>query len=272
MKRILSVLLLAVCATIVYAKEPQQPTSYNYQRGVEAVNNDNDEEGEKYLTKEINENPKNGYAYAWLSSIETRKNELGNAINMLNRALQYLPKNDKYYRAWSYSSLATIYIQLEDTITALNYINKAIKTEPKNTDWWNKRGVIYLYTQQYDLALNDFQKVIDLNPGMVTGYIMTGEVYFEQKRYQEALDMYQFALFLAERSYIYAYMAKAENQLQHYEQAADYVITAFELQHLQEDAADLISQENPELLDELIPRLKIKSLRILTPLSGNTTY
>lgn len=258
MKRILSVLLLAVCATIVYAKEPQQPTSYNYQRGVEAVNNDNDEEGEKYLTKEINENPKNGYAYAWLSSIETRKNELGNAINMLNRALQYLPKNDKYYRAWSYSSLATIYIQLEDTITALNYINKAIKTEPKNTDWWNKRGVIYLYTQQYDLALNDFQKVIDLNPGMVTGYIMTGEVYFEQKRYQEALDMYQFALFLAERSYIYAYMAKAENQLQHYEQAADYLITAFELQHLQEDAADLISQENPELLDELIPRLKIQ--------------
>ena len=34
MKRIVSVLLLAVCATIVCAKEPKKPTSYNYQRDI----------------------------------------------------------------------------------------------------------------------------------------------------------------------------------------------------------------------------------------------
>ena len=69
MKRTLSLLLLAVCATLVCAKEPQRPTSYNYQRGIEAIENGDDEEGEKYLIQEIEENPKNGYAYAWLSTI-----------------------------------------------------------------------------------------------------------------------------------------------------------------------------------------------------------
>lgn len=49
MKRTLSLLLLAVCATLVCAKEPQRPTSYNYQRGIEAIENGDDEEGEKYL-------------------------------------------------------------------------------------------------------------------------------------------------------------------------------------------------------------------------------
>ena len=89
MKRIVSLLLLAVCATIVCAKEPQRPTSYNYQRGVEAVNNDQDEEAEKYLNQELADNPKNGYAYAWLAGVELRKDETGSAISMLNNAIKY---------------------------------------------------------------------------------------------------------------------------------------------------------------------------------------
>ena len=120
MKRIFSLLLLAVCATIVCAKEPKQPNSYNYQRGVEAISDGNYDEGDDYLQLELKENPKNGYAYAWLSSVETERDELGNAIAMLHKALQYLPKNVKYYIAWSYSSLAGIHMQINDTLAAIN--------------------------------------------------------------------------------------------------------------------------------------------------------
>ena len=101
MKRTLSLLLLAVCATIVCAKEPQRPTSYNYQRGVEAVNNNDDEEGKKYLEQEIADNPKNGYAYAWLAGVQLRNDEIGSAISMLTNAIKYIPKADKYYHAWT---------------------------------------------------------------------------------------------------------------------------------------------------------------------------
>ena len=258
MKRTLTLLLLAACTILVCAKEPQRPTSYNYQRGVEAVQNDDDKEGEKYLLAELEENPKNGYAYAWLASIENRKDELGNAIAMLNKALQYLPKADKYYRAWSYSALSNIYLQLKDTASALNNLNNAIKIEPKNSDWYGQRGYLYMYTKQYDNALADFQKVIAMNPGMIQGYLLTAHVYFAQEKYQAALDLYKYTNSLAERSYIYSYLAKTENELQHYEQAADYILQAFQLEHFEEDAIELISLYNPQLLDELLPRIKVQ--------------
>ena len=258
MKRTLTLLLLAVCAIVVCAKEPQQPTSYNYQRGVEAVNNGDNEEGEMYLLEELKENPKNGYAFAWLASIENQKDELGNAIAMLNKALQYLPKADKYYRAWSYAALANVYLQLNDTTAALDYLNSAVKTEPSNSEWWERRGCLYMLTRQYDKALADFQKITQMNPGLVQGQLLMAHVYYEQKRYQEALDLYKYANSLAERSYIYSDLAKTENKLQHYEQAADYIIQAFQLEHFEEDATDLISRTNPELLDELLSRIKVQ--------------
>ena len=258
MKRTLSLLLLAVCATIVCAKEPQQPTSYNYQRGVEAIENGDDEEGKKYLLKEIEENPKNGYAYAWLSSIEQRKDELGNAIAALHKALDYLPKADKYYRAWSYSALANIHLQLQDTTMAIDYLNKAVKTEPANNEWWENRGIVYMLNRQYDNAIADFQKVIQMTPGMVQGYLLSAQVHFLQEQYQQALDLYKYANNLAERSFIYSYMAKAEKQLQHYEEAADYIMQALQMEHFEDDATDLISKRTPQILDELLPRIKVQ--------------
>jgi hypothetical protein len=46
MKRFVTLLLVAACAIAVCAKKP---TSYNYQRGVEAIGDGNYEEGEEYL-------------------------------------------------------------------------------------------------------------------------------------------------------------------------------------------------------------------------------
>ena len=258
MKRIFSLLLLAVCATIVCAKEPKQPNSYNYQRGVEAISDGNYDEGEDYLQLELKENPKNGYAYAWLSSVETDRDELGNAIAMLHKALQYLPKNDKYYIAWSYSSLAGIHMQLNDTLAAINYLTKAIKTEPTNSEWIERRGYFYMLSKQYDLALEDFQKAMDKKPGIVSSYILTAEVYNRQEKYQEALNLYKYANSLAERAYIYAYMAATENKLHNYEQAADYIINAFHLEQFQDDAIDLFDIKNQQLLDELLPRIQVQ--------------
>lgn len=259
MKRILSVLLLAVCATIVCAKEPKRPDSYNYQRGVEAINDGNYDEGEKYLLEELNVNPKNGYAYAWLSSVESNRDELGNVITMLNLALKYIPKSDKYYIAWTHSALSRAYINLDDTIQALVYANNAVKAQPNNTEWLKERAYLYLNLEQYDKALEDSKKLIQLEPGKVAGYLLSAAVHFEQEQYTTALELYKRANTLAERGYIYSYIAQTENKLQRYEDAADHIIEAFKITALEETAYNLITKENPELLDELLPRVKIQA-------------
>ena len=258
MKRIVSVLLLAVCATFVCAKEPQRPTSYNYQRGVEAVNNDQDEEAEKYLNQELADNPKNGYAYAWLAGIELRKDEIGSAISMLNNSIKYIPKADKYYHAWANKTLSGIYYDLNDTINCIDYATRAVKDEPKNIEWWRFRGVLYLEFEQYDNAIADFDEMIRLNPNAENGYMWKGKTYYQLKQYDKAIEQYQYAGKLATRSYIYSNLAESQIQLQYYEEAADNIIKAFKEEHFEDLATDLLADANEELTAELMPRLNVQ--------------
>lgn len=258
MKRIVSLLLLAVCATFVCAKEPQRPTSYNYQRGVEAVNNDQDEEAEKYLNQELADNPKNGYAYAWLAGIELRKDEIGSAISMLNNSIKYIPKADKYYHAWANKTLSGIYYDLNDTIKCIDYATRAVKSEPKNIEWWHFRGVLYLEFEQYDNAIADFDEMIRLNPNAENGYMWKGKTYYQLKQYDKAIEQYQYAGKLATRSYIYSNLAESQIQLQYYEEAADNIIKAFKEEHFEDLATDLLANANEELTAELMPRLNVQ--------------
>ena len=258
MKRIVSLLLLAVCATIVCAKEPQRPTSYNYQRGVEAVNNDQDEEAEKYLKQELADNPKNGYAYAWLAGVELRKDEIGSAISMLNKAIKYIPKADKYYHAWANKTLAGIYYDLNDTIKCLDYATRAVKAEPKNIEWWRFRGVLYLEFEQYDHAMADFDKVIQLDPTTINGYMWKGKTYYELKQYEKAIEQYQYAGKLATRSFIYSNIAESQVALHRYEEAANNIINALKEEHFEDLATDLLADANEELTAELMPRLNVQ--------------
>lgn len=60
-------LLIAVMAFIgIGAMAQSRQDSYNYQRGMEAVQNDKVDEAIEYFNKDLEENPKNGYSYSWL--------------------------------------------------------------------------------------------------------------------------------------------------------------------------------------------------------------
>lgn len=61
MKHILSIILLSVLlACTANAQEVKHTDSYNYKRGLEALQNDNTEEALSYLNKELQEHADNG--------------------------------------------------------------------------------------------------------------------------------------------------------------------------------------------------------------------
>ena len=59
-KKILTLLFCCIC-TVNFAQDIKRSESYNYTRGVEAVQNDKTEEALEYLNKEVQDNPENGY-------------------------------------------------------------------------------------------------------------------------------------------------------------------------------------------------------------------
>ena len=139
-----------------------RPESYNYQRGLEAVQNEKTEEALEYFNKDVKENPKNGYSYSWIAMLRNHTEEYGRALTAADLAIKYLPKKDVEYVIFAYSTRADVYLNLEDTIKAIADYTIAIKTDPEKTSLYEKRAQIYYEQMKYDLADADYQKMIDL--------------------------------------------------------------------------------------------------------------
>ena len=252
MKRTILTLTAILCCIIGFAKEPKRPDSYNYQRGCELINDEKLDEGMEFLNKELQQNPKNGYAYAWMASAMALEEEYGNAIYYYEQAIKYIPKSDKYYHAWAHNLRANIALEMKDTVLALSECSIAIKLEPKNEDWYENRGVLYREMEEWAKSDADFKKYISLTPGLIRGYVQLGRNYFLQKRYDEALATYTYANQLAERPWIFSAMAECEVEMEKYEEAANDVVEALKLEDMEQTALEIISKCTNEEFVELV--------------------
>lgn len=242
---ILSILVL--CSSVILADNIKRPDSYNYSRGVEAINNNNAEEALDYLNKEINEHPDNGYAFAWIALVKNYNEEFGRALTAANVAVKKIPSKDKEYKAFAYGTRAQVYLNLEDTIQALKDYSQAINVMPDDDRLYNQRAQVYYEQEKYDLADKDYQKMISLKAGDVMGYMGIGRNANAQKRYGDAIKQFDYVVKL-DQNYSSAYSFRAESYigLKKYNEAIDDVITAlgidkdrkafYELQELADSA------------------------------------
>lgn len=222
---ILSILVL--CSSVMLADNIKRPDSYNYSRGVEAINNNNAEEALDYLNKEINEHPDNGYAFAWIALVRNYNEEFGRALTAANVAVKKIPSKDKEYKAFAYGTRAQVYLNLEDTIQALKDYSQAINIVPDDDRFYNQRAQVYYEQGKYDLADKDYLKMISLKEGDVMGYMGIGRNANAQKRYEDAIKQFDYVVKL-EPNYSSAYSFRAESYigLKKYNEAIDDVISA----------------------------------------------
>ena len=256
---ILSILVL--CSSVMLADNIKRPDSYNYTRGVEAINNNNAEEALDYLNKEINDHPDNGYAFAWIALVRNYNEEFGRALTAANVAVKKIPSKDKEYKAFAYGTRAQVYLNLEDTIQALKDYSQAINIVPDDDRFYNQRAQVYYEQGKYDLADKDYLKMISLKEGDVMGYMGIGRNANAQKRYEDAIKQFDYVVKL-EPNYSSAYSFRAESYigLKKYNEAIDDVISAlgidrdrkafYELQELADSA-----------FEQTVAKLKVQKIK-----------
>lgn len=256
---ILSILVL--CSSVMLADNIKRPDSYNYSRGVEAINNNNAEEALDYLNKEINEHPDNGYAFAWIALVRNYNEEFGRALTAANVAVMKIPSKDKEYKAFAYGTRAQVYLNLEDTIQALKDYSQAINIVPDDDRFYNQRAQVYYEQGKYDLADKDYLKMISLKEGDVMGYMGIGRNANAQKQYEDAIKQFDYVVKL-EPNYSSAYSFRAESYigLKKYNEAIDDVISAlgidrdrkafYELQELADSA-----------FEQTVAKLKVQKIK-----------
>lgn len=224
------ILLLVLCSTSVWAQKFNRPDSYNYTRGVEAIQNNNADEALEYLNKEIQEHPDNGYAYSWVSVLRHYREEYGQALTAANIAIKKIPSKDKEFVAFAYATRAKVNLCLEDTIKAFKDFAAAINATPEDTRLYEARAQIYYEQSKYDLANADYRKIISLNEGDVMGYMGIGRNANAQKQWDEAISQFDYVIKLAsEYSSGYSFRAESYIGKKQYDKAVDDVITALSI-------------------------------------------
>ena len=230
MRYLVTFFCLFSCILATNAQDIKRPDSYNYTRGVEAIQQENFKEALEYLNKEVDENPKNGYAFAWLAFIYNTHNEYGQALTASDKAVKLVPKKDKEYRSFALNVHAQIYVNLEKPDNALKDYAQSIKENPDKADTYKYRAQLYYEKEEYDLSDNDYKQMIRLDQGDVMGYMGLGRNANAQGKYTQAIEHYDYVIKLApEYSSGYSFRGECFLRQGKYNEAATDIVKALDI-------------------------------------------
>ena len=225
--RIVTTLALFTCACCMQAQKVNRPESYNYQRGLEAMQDEKNDEAIDFFNKDLKENPKNGYSLSWIAHLRLLQEDYGRALTAADHALKFLPKKDAEFVIFAYTTRAVTYLNLQDTVKAINDYTAAIKASPETESLYEKRAQVYYELKKYDLADADYRKMIDMKPGDVMGYMGLGRNAKEQKKYDEALKQFDYVVKLSsDYSSGYSFRAEVLLEQKKWAEATDDLISA----------------------------------------------
>lgn len=245
-----------------YAKDDiKRPETYNFVRGIEAIQSNNYREGHDYLSKEISDNPKNGYAYCWIATIDQYNEDYGQALTNCDLALKYLPKKDKTYVSFAHKPKAEIYKELGENDKATLEFNAAVKVSPNDVDLLNDRGNFYYYIDKYDLSDLDYRKIIQLEPSNPLGYLGVARNLIALEQFNDAIVQLDYAIKLSSNyGRPYAFRAQSYLALSNWNKGTDDLISALSIDS-DDKAFRLMQDLTGEAFDTFISKLKIQSLK-----------
>ena len=262
MKRLLFVLSVMIWSIMwVNAQSVKRPESYNYQRGLEAMQDEKRQEALGFFNKDLKENPKNGYSYSWIAMLRGQNEEYGRALTAADLAIKYLPKKDAEYIIFAYTTRAGVYLHLEDTVKAMSDYDTAIKVKPDEGALYEKRAQIYFEQERYDLAAADYHKMIELNPGDVMGYMGLGRNANEQRNWTEAIKQFDYVTKLSsDYSSGYSFRAESYIGLEKWNEATDDIVSALALEW-DRKAMYLATTLKEPAFTMLVSKMKIQSVK-----------
>lgn len=223
-----AITLFVMALQPVAAKE--KTPSYNIRRAIDEYRQDNWQSALEYLDKEISDNPKNGYAYYLISTINMEQSKYSEARNAVELAMKYLPKKDKISRSNVYLIRGELLALEADTIGAYKDIATAIRLDPTDGTALEVRAQLYYEQQRYDESDADYQQILQLNPGGEIGRMGLGRNAYARKDYDRAIIQYDKVItLLPEYSSGFSFRAEAYLAKEEYLKAMDDICKALEI-------------------------------------------
>lgn len=263
MRRITFILIFIIPTFFaVFGKaESNRHESYNYSRGLEAMKNEDYKEAYDYMSREIKDNPRNGYAYCWLAVMDKYNEDYGRSLSNCDLALKYLPKKDKEYIAFAHQLKAETYRNMLQPYDAIRELSTALQYTPEDVDLLNSRGYLYYLLGNYKGAESDYKTIVELQPANSLGYNGLGRNLIALEEYDDAIKQLNYAIKL-DSSYgrSYAFRAQCYIAKQDWNRATDDLISALATDS-DDKAFRLMQDLEGQALDTFIAKLKIQNAK-----------
>lgn len=182
---ILLVVILSLPCTSSAANKNKD--SYNLLRARELFTANDYDSAMEYVNKELADNPKCAEAYYMQGYIHLTKEENGQALTALNKALTYYPKKSKYSRALVYYYRYAVNLAIQDTVSAVRDIDMANQLVPEDKDFMLELAKVHVLTGNYPAAISVYEKMRkadagDAQPLLGLAYIAIAENRFGDAR------------------------------------------------------------------------------------------
>ena len=110
---VFAIILIVYPVSLNAQKYNKYSDSYNFRKGMEALDKRESRKAEESFSREIEEHPENGYAYLYLAHLHFHNEAFGRALSSIDNAIKYIPKKDKEYKGACYYKRSGIYKYLE---------------------------------------------------------------------------------------------------------------------------------------------------------------
>lgn len=274
-------LLVGVQASNLFAGSTAD--SYYIKRALEAIQSQDYETASYFLGQEVQENPTNGYAYAYLAALCDMMSGYNGAMFMFaKKAIPLLPKSENYLKASMEALQAQVYYEAGDTARAIEVWEKAVSYNVKNPRY-------YGFAAEAMEDSKDFQRLYELGDKMVhikgldkepITYVILVSALNHLKRYEEAISYADKGLKLKElnknnEAFFHSEKAIALKDLERYDEAINEALTAARLNGRRGllvliDVADKIDMQ--VVIDSMEAAFEREPSQMLWPLAESDIY
>lgn len=205
------------------------------------------QDSNSYISKGLECYQKKDYAAAIDYFYKAENLDPKNAQIYNNLGLSYLAQKDtqlaiKYFKMANFKkrnytepliNLALVYKQLGDNFKQFYYLQLAVGSNPNDYRAYYQLGNYYRDQGKYSDAINKYKKSIKINPKFADVYLDLANAFFAYESYNYCLQaINQYREFYPNSDYALALAAKADFELQNYDEAKNYIKQAISINNV----------------------------------------
>ena len=162
------------------------PDRYNYQRALEALENNKMEEAINFCEKDLEENPKDARTLAILAAAYHLLEQNGKALEILDETVKVWSGKAGENVVNPYFLRATVLLEMKDTVKALEDLERALLATDIRKNIRAEQLEIYYAKGDNEKVKEIGEKAIQESPNYTTPYYYLGLVALNERKWNEA--------------------------------------------------------------------------------------